>query len=143
VRKDVDLRVVPIDEAPIVPDLLGGFDHVKIIARAIFFLRNLSFMSSIEDEVLELLAAERGMNKSEIGLADTLAQDLGMDGDDAEYFFNSFGKKFNVDLENLKPHWKRHFSGEIPQFPFQRRKLPVTVHDLIDSAVAGRWIKSY
>src|SRR5262249_14382904 len=32
VRKDVDLRVVPIDEPPIVPDLVGGFDHERIIA---------------------------------------------------------------------------------------------------------------
>jgi hypothetical protein len=63
-------------------------------------------MPGIEDEVLAMLADERGMSKSEIASYDTLVQDLGMDGDDAEYFFKSFAKRFNVDLETLKPHWK-------------------------------------
>src|SRR5579871_4309154 len=99
-------------------------------------------MSPIEDQVLELLLAERGMSRSEIHLDDTLVQDLGMDGDDAEYFFKSFAKQFNVNLENLKPHWRHHFSSEVP-WPFRRKRLPVTVQDLIDSAVAGFWAKNY
>jgi len=102
-------------------------------------------MTTIEDQVLELLAAERGMDKSEIQPEDSLAQDLGMDGDDAVDFFRSFAKNFNVDIESLWLNWKRHFSSEISliSFPFTRRKDPVTVRELVDSAVAGRWIKTY
>ena len=99
-------------------------------------------MADIEDKVLDFLALERGISKSEIQPEDTLVQDLGMDGDDAEYFFRSFAKNFNVDIEVLWLNWKRHFSSEIP-FPFARRKDPVTVRELVDSAVAGHWIKTY
>jgi hypothetical protein len=32
VRKNMNLRIVPVDKPPVVPDLLGGFDHEEIIA---------------------------------------------------------------------------------------------------------------
>ena len=98
-------------------------------------------MASVEDEVLGFLAWERGMNKSEIQPDDTLMEDLGMDGDDAVDFFKSFAKKFNVNLDDLTPHWRQHFGGEA--IFFGGRKIPITVHELIQSAVAGRWIKTY
>jgi hypothetical protein len=33
VRQNVDRRIRPIDETPIVPNFFGGCDHVKIITR--------------------------------------------------------------------------------------------------------------
>lgn len=100
-------------------------------------------MAGIEEKVLDFLALERGMSKSEIQPEDTLAQDLGMDGDDAEYFFRSFAKNFNVDIEVLWLNWKRHFSSEVSFFPSKPRKDPVTVRELVESAVAGHWVKTY
>lgn len=41
-----------------------------------------------------------------------LAQDLGMDGDDAVEFFEKFGQEFGVDLYELNAHWRQHFAPE-------------------------------
>jgi hypothetical protein len=41
-----------------------------------------------------------------------LAQDLGMDGDDAVKFFDAFQRDFGVDLEDLHMRWDQHFSPE-------------------------------
>ena len=41
-----------------------------------------------------------------------MAQDLGMDGDDATEFFTEFSEKFKVDLHDLGTHWDCHFVPE-------------------------------
>ena len=41
-----------------------------------------------------------------------LAQDLGMDGDDAAEFFEKFSQEFAVDLQDLRVHWNQHFAPE-------------------------------
>jgi acyl carrier protein len=101
-------------------------------------------MPTVEDRVLDLLASERRANKAELQPEDRLLEDLGMDGDDAVDFFKSFGEMFSVDLDALWHHWKLHFSPEgFTLLPFPRRLVPITVREVTESAIAGRWIKSY
>jgi hypothetical protein len=68
-----------------------------------------------------------------------------MDGDDAVEFFEAFGEQFHVDLDRLWKRWPQHFGPEglFRGLPFPGLEIEITVQDLIDSANAGRWLKSY
>lgn len=67
---------------------------------------------SIEAEIIQLVADERGLPRQNIQLSDRLLQDLGMDGDDAVDFFISVRERFGTDLTHLREHWSEHFSSE-------------------------------
>lgn len=41
-----------------------------------------------------------------------LAQDIGIDGDDAVEFFEEFGERFHPELSQLGDHWDQHFMPE-------------------------------
>lgn len=69
-------------------------------------------MTELEEHIVALVAEERGTEGSRIDLDSSLAQDLGMDGDDAVEFFKEFGEKFDVDLTALGGHWNQHFTSE-------------------------------
>lgn len=68
--------------------------------------------AQLVEEIIDLLAAERAMKRSKIKLTSELNNDLGMDGDDAVEFFETFSKRFSVDLEELNVHWEQHFAPE-------------------------------
>jgi acyl carrier protein len=67
---------------------------------------------TIEDEVFDFVAKERGIKREKLKLSDRLLVDLGMDGDDAVEFFDKFEKKFDVDLTYLEEHWSEYFGPE-------------------------------
>lgn len=67
---------------------------------------------SIEAEVIDLIARERGLPRHRVALSSRLLQDLGMDGDDAVEFFQDFERRYCADLEPLYRHWDRHFGPE-------------------------------
>jgi acyl carrier protein len=67
---------------------------------------------TIEDEVFDFVAAQRGMKREKLKLSDQLLVDLGMDGDDAVEFFEKFEKKFEVNLTYLQEHWSEYFGPE-------------------------------
>ncbi|WP_165184083.1 acyl carrier protein [Caulobacter soli] len=69
-------------------------------------------MSHLHEQVIALLAEERGLSVSEIDLNSRLLEDLGMDGDDAVEFFDLYEKRFAVDLKPLWGHWRKHFGPE-------------------------------
>jgi len=67
---------------------------------------------TLEDRVLSFTAAWLGVKRSKVVNSTRLAQDRGMDGDDAVEFFREFGEKFTVDLHGLYANWERHFLPE-------------------------------
>jgi acyl carrier protein len=67
---------------------------------------------SIEAEVIDLIAHERGLPRRKVILSSRLLHDLGMDGDDAVEFFQDFEKRYGPDLAPLYRHWDRHFGPE-------------------------------
>jgi acyl carrier protein len=69
-------------------------------------------MTELEERIIALVVEERGSEGLRIDLDSSLAQDLGMDGDDAVEFFGKFGKEFRVDLTALGGHWNQHFASE-------------------------------
>lgn len=110
---------------------------------------------NIVNQVKSFIAEQTGCNKEIITLTTTLGNDLGVDGDDADDFFDAFSRKFRVDLSSLQ--LDRHFGPEgfwpttfldfiwkniSPQESHKQSALiPITVIDLINTAQTGRWCK--
>jgi hypothetical protein len=55
-------------------------------------------MIELEERIICFVAEQTGIKARRILLSSSLAQEIGMDGDDAVEFFQSFGRDFNVDL---------------------------------------------
>ena len=69
-------------------------------------------MTATADDVLTMLAKERGLPLNKIEPSSRLLQDLGMDGDDAVDFFISLQERFGTDLTSLQESWSEHFGPE-------------------------------
>jgi len=69
-------------------------------------------MNDLEERIVDLLTDQMQVRRSRIQLSTTLADGIGMDGDDAVEFFERFAEQFNVDLTELGQHWHRHFGLE-------------------------------
>jgi acyl carrier protein len=99
--------------------------------------------------VAELLARVHGYPRERITPATRLAEDAGMDGDDATEFFEAYARELGVDLAAYR--WYRHFGPEAcnPLWLLRRPwwlaidKLPITAADLVDAAEVGRWLMRY
>jgi hypothetical protein len=101
-------------------------------------------MTELEQDIVVFIADETGTRKDRVRLSSRLAQDIGMDGDDAVEFFEKFGEKFHVDLTTLSDHWYDHFRseglwGSSPGFMM----VTISVQDLADAAISGKWVKRY
>jgi acyl carrier protein len=68
--------------------------------------------TSVEQDVVKLVAEQRGLAPQKVALNSRLLHDLGMDGDDAVEFFEEFEKRYGADLAPLYRHWHRHFGPE-------------------------------
>jgi hypothetical protein len=68
-------------------------------------------MTELEERILDFVAVETRTERDRIGL-DSVLQDSGMEGDDADEFFLVFANNFHVDLAPLTPHWHQHFRSE-------------------------------
>ncbi len=67
----------------------------------------------IEERVMRFTAQHWPVRKNrKLTTGTRLAQDLGMDGDDAVEFFDAFRQEFGVDLADLDVHWNQHFAPE-------------------------------
>ena len=95
-----------------------------------------------------MVAERMGVKEERLGPDTRLAEDVGMDGDDAGEFLDAFRDEFGVDMAGFD--FDLYFGGE-GFFPplylywllFDRRKLrsiPVTLADLAASAEAKKWI---
>jgi hypothetical protein len=69
-------------------------------------------MTELEKQITAFIVAQTGIRRKRVLLSCRLAQDIGMDGDDAVEFFRKFGERFHVDLTLLDDHWDQHFSPE-------------------------------
>ncbi len=68
--------------------------------------------SEIEQSILAFVAEETGYNPKRLAPDSRLAQDIGVDGDDAVELFQKFGERYAVDLTSLYQHWDQHFGPE-------------------------------
>jgi len=79
----------------------------------------------------------------------SLQKDLGIEGDDADDFMQTYAQKFNVDLESFK--FTDYFSVEggfnpisylfVRIFnPAHLKKQTITLADLVNAARKGKWI---
>jgi hypothetical protein len=103
------------------------------------------------EEIAAFVALARHCRKERVTLDTRLAADLGLDGDEAEEFFEAFRKQFAVDLSALE--WDRHFGPEAAFMPWlllwppwwkgQKQKIEIRVSDLLAAARAGCWILIY
>jgi hypothetical protein len=73
---------------------------------------NLVENRALRAEVIDLILDERGLPREKVHLSSRLAEDLGMDGDDAVYFFRSVQERFGTDLTHLHEGWNKRFSPE-------------------------------
>ena len=100
------------------------------------------------DVVLAFVAESTGVAPGQVTLSSRLAQDLGLDGDDAVEFMEAFKSHFGVDLSAFE--FRRHFGPEAAFSPLHwlfwlvvpsRRPhlTPITVQNLCDAAETKRW----
>ena len=103
---------------------------------------------SSRDEVVAFVARSIGVDTGQVTLSSRLAQDLGLDGDDAAEFMDEFKSHFAVDLSAFE--FRRYFGPEASfsplhwllwmVFPSRRPHLtPITVQNLFDAAETKRW----
>jgi hypothetical protein len=69
-------------------------------------------MTDLEEQITAFIVEETGIKRKPVLLSSRLAQDIGMDGDDAVEFFKKFGEKFPANLTVLYDHWDQHFLPE-------------------------------
>jgi hypothetical protein len=91
---------------------------------------------NVELRVFRFTAEHLSVDSSQLWGGTRLAQDLGVDGDDAVEFFDNFGKSFDIDLHDLYANWERHFLPEAGPM-----SLGVIVV-LCGSAIAGFILKA-
>jgi len=101
-------------------------------------------MTELAEDIIALIANDTGAKRNGVHLSSRLAEDIGMDGDDAVEFFEKFGEKFHVDLTTLGDHWKDHFRSEglFGTSPGVMA-VTITVQDLVEAATSGKWVKRY
>ena len=68
--------------------------------------------ASLEQDIIDLVAEERGLAPERVKLNSGLLEELGMDGDDAVEFFEQFEARYGPDLTPLYQNWDRHFGPE-------------------------------
>jgi hypothetical protein len=69
-------------------------------------------MDALLEQIVEFTAQHRAGNRKKVAPTARLAQDLGIDGDDAVEFFKHFGERFGVDLKRLWEDWEQYFVPE-------------------------------
>jgi acyl carrier protein len=94
-----------------------------------------SEMELLEERVTQLVAKHTGVNVKKLSIDLRLAQDIGMDGDDAVELFETYSREFSVNIEELTQIWATYFLPE--GFPFGIPFAPtgeITIRDLVESA---------
>lgn len=68
--------------------------------------------SDIHAVLLKMIVDQTGVPPPSICHQSRLAEDLGMDGDDAAEFFERFEQQFSADLSELHERWNCYFAPE-------------------------------
>lgn len=96
--------------------------------------------ASLTEAVVQFISEELRVSRERIRADSRLREDLRLDGDDADEVLLAFSEKFHVQLGEF--HLADHFGPEAswnPTFLKRKRRLPITIQDLINSAAAGVW----
>jgi len=107
------------------------------------------FNDELVARIADLVALHQGYRRDRITLATCLAEDTGMDGDDADEFLKAFAKEFAVDFAGFR--FYHHFGSEgfdplwlfWPPWWMKVVHIPLSVGDLVAAAMAGRWLIVY
>jgi acyl carrier protein len=89
-----------------------------------------------DEQVRELLSKFSDRPTASITAAQSLQDDLGIDGDDAVELFADFAERFEVDLSSLHSHWPEHFGPE--GIPLRIGLLWMLV--MAPPMLLGRWV---
>ncbi len=101
----------------------------------------------IKNKIIRIISEMHGNRPESIDLTTELYRDLGIDGDDAVELFEMLSEEFKIDFSTIQ--WGRHFGPEgfnpftMLTPSFWRKEIPITLQDLINSAIIGEWTKSY
>ena len=93
---------------------------------------------SLENRIYGFIVEQSAFSRKKLSPNARLAQDIGMDGDDAVEFFEKFGKRFSVDLERLYVYWDLHFAPEGGALPL--RAIVVMTCCGVCGFVLNRWL---
>ncbi len=95
----------------------------------------------LSELVVEFLVERLRIPREQLRPDSRLNQDLGVDGDDAYGLLIAFSEKFQVGPKGLT--YLEHFGPEASLNPvtswFPKSKIPITVDDLVQSAVSRKW----
>lgn len=100
---------------------------------------------TLEQKVKEFVARQICIKVERLSIQTRLAEDLGIDGDDAYDLFERFAEEFQVNLSTLQ--LDKHFGPEASFSLFLWFKPVIdlktlTIQDLVSAAQAGKWLKS-
>jgi hypothetical protein len=96
-------------------------------------------MNPLEERIIAMAAAWMLYPERHIGLDSTLQEDLGMEEDDAQEFFEEFEKEFPGDYSALDAHWHRHFLPEPTGLGFPIWSIPVAGLAVIPAIAIHAW----
>jgi acyl carrier protein len=101
-----------------------------------------------EVAVRQVIAEQCGVTPQKVCLHTRLAEDLGVDGDDATELLSSIADRFKVDFSGLR--YDRHFGPEGFFISLAVRDTikpsphyPLTVQDLVDAVTLGTFTYDY
>jgi hypothetical protein len=97
-------------------------------------------MNDFEERVVSLIADKMQLRKSRIQLSSRLAEDCGMDGDDAGEFFEIFAEQFHLDLTELGDHWHRHFVPESMPISFPKELYLASAAGALAGIALHHWV---
>jgi hypothetical protein len=107
--------------------------------------------AEIAERVRMLVCRKSGLKDEVVRSESRLLHDLGITGDDAEELIVEFANSFSVDMSSFP--FQRYFTGEPVTFshvlwmlrlkkdPIWKGKASLTVAQLVNAALAGRWVE--
>jgi hypothetical protein len=99
----------------------------------------------ITSNVMKFVACYVRIKTENLSLETDLMTDLGIDGDDAIEFIDSFGKEFNIDFSGFDSN--KYFGSEAGFNPlvflFKRKKIfPLKIKLLVQAARRKEWLEN-
>lgn len=100
-------------------------------------------MNSLEVQVFTFVSRQTSFPMSKITLNTDIFLEVGLDGDDAYEFMDTFGHEFGVDLSNFD--FDLYFGPEgfrllwLFRQKFRKEKIAIRVSDLVTAVSAKKW----
>jgi hypothetical protein len=113
---------------------------------------------ALQEQVIAFVSTQMGEPSENLTLTTRLNHDLGLEGDDAEWFLLDFSKRFKVDFADFDfsnyflpenplktlflflPSLRALLKAPLPEYSDEDNKsIPITIEDLINAAKQRRW----